>query len=48
MCDQENAQAAVCQGAHRVAQLDLGADIERVAGLIEQQGLGVVHQGARD
>ncbi len=46
--NQENAQAAFRQRAHGVAQLHLRADVQRIAGLVEQQGLRLVHQRACD
>src|SRR5277367_543136 len=45
---QQNAESTPRKLTHGIAQLQLRSDVQRVAGLIEQQRLRVMYQSPRD
>ena len=48
MSDEEDAEPGTGELAHGVAKLELAGNVEGVAGLVEEQGVGIVNQGASD
>lgn len=48
MSDEEDAEPGAGELAHGVAELELAGNVEGVAGLVEEQGVRIVNQGASD
>jgi hypothetical protein len=48
MSDEKDAESGAGELAHGVAEFELTGNIEGVARLIEEQGVGLVNEGARD
>ena len=48
MSDEEDAEPGAGELAHGVAELELAGNVEGIAGLVEEQGVRIVNQGASD
>src|SRR5882724_13709284 len=48
VCHEQDAKAGFCKPAHRIAKLQLRADVQRVARLVEKQRLWLMRQRSRD
>ena len=48
MSDEEDAEPGTGELAHGVAEFELAGNVEGVAGLVEEEGVGIVSQGASD